>query len=81
MSFSKQERYQDYPALVARAVMLRQLGYVVLVLVHSRVTGYSAFRPKDIQKRDGLPEDSRILILNGDPPAGSDLFSDVYLPS
>lgn len=75
MTTRTQERYPTVDRLVARAVHLKQLGYVVLVLSQEceHWTGYSAFRPWRIQKRDNVPEDMRILLLDGPRPQSLDL--------
>lgn len=75
MNQRTEERYPTVDRLVARAVHLKQLGYAVLIAEArcGHVIGYSAFRPVGVQKRDNVPEDKRLLLLDGPLPEDLDL--------
>lgn len=70
-----QERYPTMDRLIARAVHLRQLGYTVLIAEArcGHLIGYSAFRSVEVQKRDDVPEDKRLLVLEGPFPEAPSL--------
>lgn len=75
MSPRTEERYPSVDRLIARAVHLKQLGYAVLIAQArcGHVIGYSAFRPVEVQRRDNVPEDGRLLLLDGPLPERMDL--------
>jgi hypothetical protein len=75
------EEFSTVSEIVARARELMGQKYIVLVAESEAGawTGYSAFRSIREQKRTGLPEDSRQLVMAGPVPDPFDP-KEIYAP-
>lgn len=75
------EEFSTVSEIAGRARELMGQKYIVLVAESGdgTWTGYSAFRSLDEQKRTGLPEDSRQLVMSGAAPASFDP-REIYAP-